>query len=80
MYKKNSFVSQESGKSSREQESYKNCKKKKESDKNSRTQESWLARHFLPRQPRLSLHEPCQKVKICFFRQESCIEGMTKES
>jgi hypothetical protein len=28
----------------------------------------------------LYLHELCQKVKICFFRQESCIEGMTKES
>ncbi len=47
---------------------------KKESDKNSRTQESWS------RPPRLGLHEPCQKVKICFFRQESCIERVTKES
>jgi hypothetical protein len=54
--------------------------KKEESDKNSRTQESWLARHFLPRQPRFYLHEPCQKVKICFFRRESCIVGMKKES
>ena len=54
--------------------------RRQESDKNTRTQESCLARHFLPRQPRLYLHESCQKVKICFFRQESCTEGMAKES
>jgi len=54
--------------------------RKQESDKNTRTQESCLARHFLPHQPRFCLHESCQKDKICFFRQESCTEGMTKES
>jgi len=31
-------------------------------------------------QPRFGLHESCQKVRIFFFRQESCIEGMGKES
>ena len=35
---------------------------------------------FLPRQPRFCLQESYQKVKICFFRQESCTEGMAKES
>jgi hypothetical protein len=53
---------------------------KKESVKNTRTQESYLAMYFLPRQTRLYLHGSCQKDKICFFRQESCIEGMAKES
>jgi hypothetical protein len=53
---------------------------KKESGKNSRIQESGLAELFLPRQPRFGLHGSCQKVKICFFRQESYIEGMEKES
>ena len=52
--------------------------KKQEPDKNTRMQESCLAKHFLPRLPRFCLHEPCQKVKICFFREESCIEGMEK--
>ncbi len=54
--------------------------RKKESGKNSRTQESWLAKNFLPRQPRFGLHGSCQKGKISFFRQESCTEGMEKES
>jgi len=53
---------------------------KKESDKKSRIQEYCLARHFLLRQARFGLHESCQKHQICFFRQESCIEGMVKES
>jgi hypothetical protein len=54
--------------------------KEKESDKNTRTQESCLARRFLPRQTRFCLQEYHQKVQIYFFRQESCIEGMAKES
>ena len=47
-------------------------------DKNTRTQESCLVKHFLSRQPRFCLQEPCQKVKNCFFREESCIEEMEK--
>jgi hypothetical protein len=52
----------------------------KESDKNIRTQESCLTRHFLPHQTRFCLQECHKKVQIWFFRQESCIEGMAKES
>ena len=73
-------VKKESYKKNKKKESDKNFKKKKESGKNSRTQESCLVRHFLPRQPRFCLQEYHQKVKTCFFRQESCIEGMAKES
>ena len=53
---------------------------KQESVKSIRTQESCLARHFLPRQSRFCLQEYHKNVKICFFRHESCIEGMAKES
>jgi hypothetical protein len=53
---------------------------KKESVKNARTQESCLAMNFLPCQTRFCLQEYHKKIKICFFRQESCIEGMAKES
>jgi len=85
----------DSGKNSRKQEPCKNCKKKrisqenkshariatkKESVKNTRTQESCLAMNFLPCQTRFCLQEYHKKVKICFFRQESCIEEMAKES
>lgn len=69
----------ESDKNHKKNESGKN-RKKKESGKNSRIQESCLARHFLPRQPRFCLQEYHKKVQICFFRQESCTEGMAKES
>ena len=54
--------------------------RRKESGKNIRVQESCLERHFLPRQPRFGLHGSCQKVKICFSRQNSYVEGMAKES
>jgi hypothetical protein len=37
-------------------------------------------RLFLARQPRFCLQEYHKKVKICFFRQESCVEGIPKES
>jgi hypothetical protein len=53
---------------------------KQESVKNIRTQESCLIRHFLPHSTRFCLQEYHQKVQICSFRQESCIEGMAKES
>jgi hypothetical protein len=54
--------------------------RRKESVKNTRTQESCLARHFLPRQTRFCLQEYHKNVQIWLFRQESCVEGMAKES
>ena len=53
---------------------------KQESVKKTRPQESCLARHFLLCQTRFCLQEYHKKVQICFFRQESCIEGMEEES
>jgi hypothetical protein len=53
---------------------------KQESDKKAKIQKSWLAIHFSPHQTRFGLHESCQKEKICFFRQDSYLEGMAKES
>jgi len=61
----------ESDKKTRKKIISQESQEKQDPDKNSRTQESCLARHFLSRQPRLYLHESCQKVKIYFFRQES---------
>ena len=84
--KQASFVSQESVKNLKkkiqariqENKNHARIPRKKESVKNTRTQESCLARHFLPRQPRLCLHGSCQRDQICFFRQEYYIEGMVK--
>jgi hypothetical protein len=55
-------------------------KVKKKNQTRIQEQESCLVRHFLPPQTRFCLQEYHQKVQICFSRQESCIEGMAKES
>ena len=54
--------------------------RKQESGKNLRIQESCLTSDFLPHQPRFCLQEYHKTFKILFFRQESCIERIAKES
>ncbi len=87
MHEENLFVSQESCKNSEkkrimpemhEQKDEERTTRRKESGKNIRIQESCLERHFLPRQPRFGLHGSCHKVKICFSRRDSNVEGMAK--
>ncbi len=51
-----------------------------DSSKNLRRKESCKNYKKNQNQPRFSLHGSCQKVRIFFFRQESCTEGMGKES
>ncbi len=65
----------ESGMKSRKKESGMKSRKKKNQ---TRIQEHKKSTRILPRQPRFGLHESCQKVKTCFFRQETSIEGMEK--
>ena len=75
-----------SGKNLEKKESGKKFKKKRsrpesqEKKNQPRIQESCLVRHFLPCQTRFCLQEYHKNIQICFFRQESCVEGMAKES
>ena len=52
----------------------------KDSDKKSRIQESCLTAYFLIRQARFGLSKSCRRTKSVFFRQETCVEGIKKES